>query len=171
MNLLCSMFMDHLINLMNNNHHSSLPWFHFPLITNPITFPFHFFTPCSEINYSQDNLCVKMDESDSVLCALQWGFIGLIYSWLLLSLGSDHAFSPFIISYFRSTQTPQVSLNLFSPPYSLINSKTICMDWIAWVWYILSQIYFIFLKSCHVWLFKRLFIDWSRMQDEFFHLR
>jgi hypothetical protein len=33
--------------------------------------PFHFFTPCSEIDYSQENLCVKMDESGSVLCGLQ----------------------------------------------------------------------------------------------------
>jgi hypothetical protein len=30
-------FMDHLINSMNNNHPSSLPLFHFSLITNPVT--------------------------------------------------------------------------------------------------------------------------------------
>jgi hypothetical protein len=30
-------FMDHLINSMNSNHPSSLPLFHFPLITNPVT--------------------------------------------------------------------------------------------------------------------------------------
>jgi hypothetical protein len=35
---------------------------------------------------------------------------------------------------------------------------------------LLSQIYFIFLKSFHVWLFKGLFANQSRMQDEFFIL-
>jgi hypothetical protein len=51
--------MDHLINFMNNNHSFSLPLFHFPLITNPIAFPYSFFTPCSEIDYSQENLVLK----------------------------------------------------------------------------------------------------------------
>ena len=144
MHLLRSMFMDHLINLMNSNSLSSLPWFHFPLITNPITSPFHFFTPCSEINYSQKNSCVKMDERGSVLCGLQCSFIGFLYSWLLLSLSNNHFLSPFIISYFRSIQTPHISQDPVSSLCSLINSKTICMDWIAWAWYIMSQIYFVF---------------------------
>jgi hypothetical protein len=63
--------MDHLINLMNNNHSSSLPLFHFPLIKNPVTYHIHFLTPYSEIDYSQKNFCVKEEESGSVLCGLQ----------------------------------------------------------------------------------------------------
>ena len=63
-------FMDHLINSMNNNRPFSLPLFHFPLITNPITSHINFSTPCSEIDYNQENLCVKVDGSDSVLCGL-----------------------------------------------------------------------------------------------------
>jgi hypothetical protein len=64
-------FMDHLINFMNSNRSSSLPLFHFLLITNPVTSHIHFFTPYSEIDCSQENLCVKVDESGSVLCGLQ----------------------------------------------------------------------------------------------------
>jgi hypothetical protein len=64
-------FMDNLINFMNNNRSSSLQLFHFLLITNPVTSHIHFFNPCSEIDYSQENLCVKVDESGSVLCGLQ----------------------------------------------------------------------------------------------------
>jgi hypothetical protein len=63
--------MDHLINSGNNNCSSSLPSFHFPLITNAVTSHIHFFTPCSDIDYSQDNFCVKVDESGSVLGGLQ----------------------------------------------------------------------------------------------------
>jgi hypothetical protein len=36
MYLLSHNVMDHLINFMNNNRSSSLPLFHFPLITNPV---------------------------------------------------------------------------------------------------------------------------------------
>jgi hypothetical protein len=39
------MFMDHLINPMNNNFPFSLPLFHFPLITNPVTSHIHFSLP------------------------------------------------------------------------------------------------------------------------------
>jgi hypothetical protein len=63
--------MDHLINFMNNNRYPPLPLSHFPLITNPFTSHIHFFTPCSEIDYSQEIFCVKMDESGSVLGGLQ----------------------------------------------------------------------------------------------------
>jgi hypothetical protein len=69
--LFAECFMDHLINFMNNNHLSSLPLFHFPLITNPVTSHIHFSTPCSEINYSQENFGVKAVESGSVLRGLQ----------------------------------------------------------------------------------------------------
>jgi hypothetical protein len=73
-------FMDRLINFMNNNHYPPLPLSHFPLITNPSHIPYSFFTPCSDIDYNQENFCVKVDESGSVLGGLQWSFIGLLYS-------------------------------------------------------------------------------------------
>ena len=63
-------FMDHLINFMNSNCSPPLPLFHFMLITNPSHIPYSFFTPCSEIDYSQENLCVKVDESGIVLGGL-----------------------------------------------------------------------------------------------------
>jgi hypothetical protein len=71
MHLLSQNVMDHLINSMNNNYSSSLPLFYFPLITNLVTSHIHFFTPCSDINYSQENLWVKVDESGSILGGLQ----------------------------------------------------------------------------------------------------
>jgi hypothetical protein len=37
--------MDHLTNFMNSNHYSSLPLFHFLLITNPVTSHIHFPLP------------------------------------------------------------------------------------------------------------------------------
>jgi hypothetical protein len=81
-------FMDHLINFMNNSHLYSLSLFHLPLITNLVTSHIHFSTPCSKIDYSQENLCVKKDEGGSVLCGL------------LLSLSSDHVFSPSLYHIF-----------------------------------------------------------------------
>jgi hypothetical protein len=68
--LFAECFMDHLINFMSSNRLSSLPLFHFPLITNPITFSYSFFIPCSEIDYSQENLCVRAVENGGVLCEL-----------------------------------------------------------------------------------------------------
>ena len=136
--------MDHLITSMNSNFPSSLPLFHFPFF---------------EIDYSQENFYVKMDESGSVLGGLQWGFIGFIYNWLLLSWINDHLFSPFIISYFFSIQTPHIFQNTVSPTCSLINVRTICMDLIALDLYTQSQIYFVFLRICRAWLFKRLFAN------------
>jgi hypothetical protein len=72
--------MDHLINFMNNNHSSPLPLSHFLLITTPTTFPFSFFTPCSEIDYSQEDFSVKAVDGGSVLFGSQWFFIGLLYN-------------------------------------------------------------------------------------------
>jgi hypothetical protein len=63
--------MDLLINFMNNNHYFSLPLFNFTLITNPLTFPYSFFTPCYKIDYSQENLYVKVVGRGSVLVELQ----------------------------------------------------------------------------------------------------
>ena len=113
----------------------------FSLITTPSHIPYSFCSSPIIILITAKRICVLSGWSGSVLSGLQRGFIGFLYSWLLFSLSSDHFFSPFIISYFSSLQTPHISQDPVSPPFSLINSKTICMDWIAWVWYILSQIY------------------------------
>ena len=139
--------MDHLINFMNNNHSFSLPLFHFLLITNPIAFPYSFFTPCSEIDYSQENFGIKAVESGSVLFGLQWCFIGFLHSWLLLSLSSNHVLFPLIMSCLSQYKPLTYPREPFFTPYSLINNKTICMDWIAWVWCIVEPILFHIFKE------------------------
>jgi hypothetical protein len=62
--------MDHLINFMKVITLFPL-MVSFSLITNPIAFPDSFFTPCSNIDYSQENFGVKAVESGSVLFGLQ----------------------------------------------------------------------------------------------------
>jgi hypothetical protein len=64
-------FVDHLINFMDSNRPSSLPFFSLSTNYKPRHLPYSFFNPCSEIDYSQEDLCVKVDESGSVLCRLQ----------------------------------------------------------------------------------------------------
>jgi hypothetical protein len=66
--LFAACFMDHLINFMNNDCSSFLPLFHFPLITNPVTSHIHFFTPCSEIDYSQEIVLVSRQLKVAVSC-------------------------------------------------------------------------------------------------------
>ena len=96
----------------------------------PLTYPiFILFTPCSDIDYNHENLCVKWMKWQ----CLEWiavRFIGLIYSGLLLSLSNDHFFSPFIISYFHSIQTPHVSQNtVFTPP-----AHWLTLEQFLWIW-------------------------------------
>jgi hypothetical protein len=75
--------MDRLINFMNNKRYLPFPLSHFPLITNPSHIPKHFFTPCSDIDYSQENFCVKwmkatvswVDYNKVLLVALQLIFV------------------------------------------------------------------------------------------------
>jgi len=161
-------FMDHLINFMNNKCYLPFPLSQFPLIVNPSCIPYSFCSLPVLILITIKIIFVLSGWSGSVLSGLQWGFIGLIYSWLLLSLSSDHLFSPFIISYFLSIQTPHISQNIVSPPCSLINIKTICMDWIAWSWYIMSQIYFVFLRVVmHGYLKYYFLINYTCRMDFF----
>jgi hypothetical protein len=72
--------MDYLINFMNNTRSLSPPLFLFFANYNPIAFPHSFFTPCSKIDYSQEELCIKQLE-----VAVSWldhsdVFFGLHYS-------------------------------------------------------------------------------------------
>jgi hypothetical protein len=146
--------MDCLINLMNNKHFSpSLS--NFPLITTPWHIPYSLCSPPFLMLITAKRIFVLSGWSGSVLSGLQWGFIWLIYSWLLLSLSSDHFFSPFIISFFSPNTNPSRFLEHYFTLCSLINVRKNCMDWIAWAWYILIQIYFVFLRSFHAWLFKK----------------
>jgi len=66
---------------------------------------------------------------------------------------------------FRSIQIPHISQDPLFTPCSLINNKTICMDSIAWVWYITESNLFHIFKSCHVWFFKRLFSNQACMHE------
>ena len=140
----------------------------FSLNTNPSHIPEPFFTPCSKIDYSQENFCVETIGSSSVLVELQWCLhwfaVDYCCLWAVIFFPPHHIM-------FRSIQTPHISQDLLFTPCSLMNSKTICMDWIAWVWYISEPNLFHIFKSCHVWLFKILFSNRSRMQDEFFQSR
>jgi hypothetical protein len=66
-------FMDRLINFMNNNRYPPPPIISLSTNYKPLTYPIFssFLTPCSEIDYNQENFYVKVDENGSVLGGLQ----------------------------------------------------------------------------------------------------
>jgi hypothetical protein len=68
-------FMDHLINSMNNNRLSSLPLFHFLIITNPVT---------SHIPFSLPVMRLITVKRISVLKRMKVAVFGVDYSEVLL---------------------------------------------------------------------------------------
>jgi hypothetical protein len=115
---------------MNSNPSSSLPLFHFPLITNPVTSHIHFLTPCSEIDYSKDNSVLKkMKVAMSCVDCSEVLLVFIIVD-CCFHLAVTMSFPPHYIIFFLNT-TPSHILEPFFTPCSLINGETICMDWIA----------------------------------------
>ena len=149
---------------MNNIRSLSLPLFLFSLITTPSPSHIHFSLPVLKINYSQGEFCIEAVWSHSFLVGSPWYFLWFSLQLIVYCLWAVTMFLfPFMLSCFAQYKPLAYPRTFFSPPTHWQQLNNLygldCMSLI----YCWAKIYFISLKSCHVWLFKISFDNQSHM--------
>jgi len=163
--LLHNGLIDYLMNCMNNTCSLSPPLFCFSLITTPSPSNIHFSLPLLKLIIVKESYVLKQSEFTFSWLDHSDVFFGLHYNWLLLSFSSKRVLFPLIISCFTQYKPlayPKTLCSSHAHWQQLNNLYGLdCMSLIC-CW---AKIYFIFLKSCHIWLLKGLFANQSCMQE------